>query len=58
MQKRVPPIVREVIQPSTSFHGDLQRLLCVLYDVLGELLTPPTGKPRSTKNCKFERISS
>ena len=44
MQKRIPPIVREVIQPSRHFTVIYNGFLRVLYDVLGELLAAANGQ--------------
>ena len=43
-QKRIPPIVREVIQPSRHFTVIYNGFLRVLYDVLGELLAAAHGQ--------------
>jgi hypothetical protein len=43
-QKRIPPIVREVIQPSRHFTVIYNGFLRVLYDVLGELLAAANGQ--------------
>jgi TetR/AcrR family transcriptional regulator, regulator of cefoperazone and chloramphenicol sensitivity len=43
-QKRIPPIVREVIQPSRHFTVIYNGFFRVLYDVLGELLAAAHGQ--------------
>jgi AcrR family transcriptional regulator len=43
-QKRIPPIVREVIQPSRHFTVIYDGFFRVLYDVLGELLAAAHGQ--------------
>ena len=43
-QKRIPPIVREVIQPSRHFTVIYNGFFRVLYDVLGELLAAVHGQ--------------
>jgi hypothetical protein len=43
-QKRIPPIVREVIQPSRHFTVIYDGFFRVLYDVLGELLAAVHGQ--------------
>jgi AcrR family transcriptional regulator len=43
-QKRVPPIVREVIQPSRHFTVIYNGFFRVLYDVLGELIAAAHGQ--------------
>ena len=43
-QKRVPPIVREVIQPSPHFTVIYNGFFRVLYDVLGELIAAAHGQ--------------
>jgi hypothetical protein len=50
-QKRIPPIVRELIQPSRHFKVIYNGFFRGLYDVLGELLAAVQDKPRSTNNC-------
>jgi AcrR family transcriptional regulator len=43
-QKRIPPIVREIIQPSRHFTVIYDGFFRVLYDVLGELLAATHGQ--------------
>jgi hypothetical protein len=43
-QKRIPPIVREVIQPSRHFTVIYNGFFRALYDVLGELLAAAHGQ--------------
>jgi AcrR family transcriptional regulator len=43
-QKRIPPIVREVIQPSRHFKVIYNGFFRVLYEVLGELLAAAHGQ--------------
>jgi TetR/AcrR family transcriptional regulator, regulator of cefoperazone and chloramphenicol sensitivity len=43
-QKRIPPIVRELIQPSRHFKVIHRGFFRVLYDVLGELLAAAHGQ--------------
>jgi AcrR family transcriptional regulator len=43
-QKRIPPIVRELIQPSRHFKVIYNGFFCVLYEVLGELLAAAHGQ--------------
>ena len=43
-QKRIPPIVRELIQPSRHFKVIYNGFFRVLYDVLGELLAAAHGQ--------------
>jgi AcrR family transcriptional regulator len=44
-QKRIPPIVRELIQPSRHFKVIYNGFFRVLYEVLGELLAAAHGQP-------------
>jgi AcrR family transcriptional regulator len=52
-QKRIPPIVREVIQPSQHFAVIYDGFLRVLYDALGELLAAAHGRPATDEDLKI-----
>jgi len=52
-QKRIPPIVREVIQPSRHFKVIYEGFLRVLYDALRELLAAAHGRAAVDEDLKI-----
>ena len=52
-QKRIPPIVREMIQPSRHFTVIYNGFFRVLYDVLGELLAAVHGQAAVDEELKI-----
>jgi AcrR family transcriptional regulator len=52
-QKRIPPIVREVIQPSRHFTVIYNGFFRLLYDVLGELLAAADGQAAVDEELKI-----